>query len=71
MTPLEKAIANRDAFLEKHPHMVPYQESIDEILDKTPQHLRGEVLAQLGLQKSQELQQEVTKLLTEVSRALS
>lgn len=70
MTPLEKAIANRDRFLEEHPHLKAYQEFIDEILDKTPQHLRGEVLAQLGLQKSQELQAEVTKLLKEVADAL-
>jgi len=45
MTNLEKAIAERDEFLKVNPDLQEYQNTIDTILDKTPECQRIEVLS--------------------------
>ena len=51
MKTLQEAIAERDAYLEEHPGLKPMQKEIDEVLSKTPEKMRLEVLNTLMLQK--------------------
>jgi len=52
---LQKAIEKRNEFLNQNPHMQEYQKVIDEALDKTPQHMRLEVISLLLATKLTEL----------------
>lgn len=66
MTPLEKAIAERDKFLEDHPNMKEYQKEIDETLDKCREEDRFAVIAMMLSGKLVELQNETINILTKV-----
>ena len=69
MNDLQKAIKERDDYLKKHPEMLGYQQEIDSILDKTPQHLRAEVLSQLMADRVAALQaawQEINDITKEI-----
>lgn len=59
---LEKAIAARDKFLKDHPHLEPFQEEINQILDKTPEAEKAEVMLLLLAGKLKELQDKMGEL---------
>lgn len=62
MPTLEEAIAARDEFLKNNPDMQAYQDEIDDILSKTSEDKRLEVMALLMATKTVELGNEVAKL---------
>ena len=56
-TALRKAIEDRDAFLQKHPHLQKQQDNIDAILDRCREEDRYQVvLMMLVEQMSKQLQ---------------
>lgn len=60
---LKEALANRDRYLERHPHLRTYQAEIDRILDKSGNvHGRLAVLGMLMQGKLLEMQGEFYKL---------
>jgi len=60
---LEAALAERDRFLEKRPHMKAYQEEIDNLLDKSGSHQgRLAVLGTLMQSKLLDIQKELFTL---------
>jgi hypothetical protein len=59
---LKEAIEKRDKFLKDYPHMQEFQKEIDDILDKTPTHMRKDVVITLLISKLQELQQSLNLL---------
>ena len=71
MNYLEKAIAARDKFLEEHPHLQEFQNEITELLDKVPEHQRLEVLHQLALERTMEMQKQTELLLEELKNVES
>lgn len=62
MNILNKAIEKRDKFLKDYSHMQKFQNEIDDILDKTPTHMRKDVAITLLISKLQELQQNLNLL---------
>ena len=61
---LRNAIAERDRYLAKHPHLASYQAEIDEVLDKSGNHEgRMAVLGTLLQAKMLEMQNELNRLL--------
>lgn len=69
---LQKALTNRDRFLEAHPHLLPLQEEIDRLLDGSGNH-RGRiaVLGTLMQGKLLELQKELNKLSNVLQEAVN
>ena len=59
---LEKAIKARDEFLKEHPHLIPAQQEIDELLDKCRDEDRLSVITMLMMKNMLELQKETNKL---------
>jgi hypothetical protein len=60
---LRKAISARDRFIEGHPHLQPYQEEIDRLLDGSGSSQgRMAVLGTLMQGKLLEMQKELTTL---------
>jgi hypothetical protein len=60
---LQAALAERERFLARHPHMQAYQEQIDKVLDKSGNHQgRLAVLGMLMQSKLLEMQTELKKL---------
>jgi len=57
MNILKETIEIRDKFLKDHPHMQEFQNEIDDIINKTPTHMRKDVAITLLISKMQELQQ--------------
>ena len=62
MNELEKAIEKRNKFLQENPNMQEFQNEIDDILEKTPTHMRKDVVVTLLISKLQELQQNLNLL---------
>ncbi len=62
MDTLQIAIKKRDKFLKDHPHMQEFQNEIDDILEKTPTHMKKDVVITLLISKLQELQQNLNLL---------
>jgi hypothetical protein len=61
--PLQRALADRERFLELHPWMRPYQAEIDRLLDKSgSQQGRLAVLAMLMQGKLLEMQEQLVTL---------
>ena len=52
---LDEAIKERDEYLQKHPHLKPYQEEIDRILSKTPANFRFGVVSLMMVERLQQL----------------
>jgi uncharacterized FlaG/YvyC family protein len=52
---LDRALRAREEFLADKPHMQAYQDEIDALMDKVPQHQRLEVIHQLALEKMMDL----------------
>lgn len=48
---LRQAIVDLEEFLVDNPHMRAYQEEIETLMDKVPEHQRLEVIQQLMLEK--------------------
>lgn len=60
---LQKALAKRDRYLARHPHLRAFQEEIDRVLDKSGNiHGRMAVLGMLIQGKLLEMQSELCKL---------
>ena len=60
---LKQALANRDRFLEKHPHLRPMQAEIDRLLDSSGNHQgRMAVLGTMMQGKLLDMQKELNKL---------
>ena len=60
---LQKALAERERFLEHHPHLRTYQAEIDRVLDKSGDHMgRLAVLGTLMQGKLLEMQKELYRL---------
>ncbi|BBO68105.1 hypothetical protein DSCA_20350 [Desulfosarcina alkanivorans] len=60
---LQDAVARRDRYLSRHPHLRPYQAEIDRVLDKSGSvHGRMAVLGTLIHGKLIEMQKELRKL---------
>jgi hypothetical protein len=60
---LQAALAERERFLARHPHMQAYQDQIDKVLDKSGSHQgRLAVLGMLMQSKLLEMQAEFKKL---------
>jgi len=59
---LEKAIKERDDYLKEHPEHQWFQDEIDQILSKTPNHMRLEVLKIMLMSSAFKLKDEITKL---------
>ena len=60
---LQKAIAERDLFLEQHPHLGTFQAEIDRLLDKSGNHEgRLSVIETLIQGKLMEMHRELNKL---------
>lgn len=66
MTKLEKAEKELSDFLKKHPqpHRQQQQKEIEELLNKTPNDKRLEVVLMMLVQKSNELLNQTLKLKT-------
>ena len=62
MNILKEAIEKRDKFLKDYPHMQKFQDEIDVILEKTPTHMKKDVVITLLISKLQELQQNLNLL---------
>jgi hypothetical protein len=69
---LQKALTNRERFLEAHPHLLPLQAEIDRLLDGSGNH-RGRiaVLGTLMQGKLLELQKELNKLSNVLQEAVN
>jgi hypothetical protein len=59
---LQIAIEKRDKFLKDHPYIQEFQNEIDDIINKTPIHMRKDVIINLLISKLQELQQNLNLL---------
>jgi hypothetical protein len=60
---LEQALAERERFLEQHPHLRSYQAEVDRLLDSSGNHQgRMAVLGTLLQAKLLEMQKELNKL---------
>ena len=60
---LQEAMANRERYLERHPHLRAYQTEIDRVLDKSGDvHGRLAVIGMLMQSKLLEMQGEFYKL---------
>jgi hypothetical protein len=65
---LKEALSKRDAFLQAHPHLKPYQEEIDAIMDKAGN--RANRMAVLGMMLEGKLL-ELSRHLADLSSLLS
>ena len=59
---LKKAIKERDDYLKEHPEHQWFQDEIDQILSKTPDHMRLEVLKIMLMSSASKLKDEMIKL---------
>ena len=59
---LREALAAREKFLAERPHLREYQEQIDAIMEKVPEHQRLEVIHQLALEKMFDLKDALGEL---------
>lgn len=64
MSILDEAIKARNKFLKDHPELEHYQKEIDELLEKTPNKYKIQVLAMLITSKINELSDNLIKLMT-------
>ena len=62
MKTLEELIAERDKLLEENPHLKPFQDKIDEIMGKTPDDMKLEVLNIMMVCKLKKLAVQFKKL---------
>lgn len=62
MKELEKAIKERDLFLEKHPNLIPIQKKIDKILNTLPKEARLGMIFYLLADSVEELYSEIILL---------
>ena len=62
MNELQKAIAKRDQFLEDNPRLQAQQDQINDVLDRTPEKDRLNVLGILMSTKLLDLQEQLLKL---------
>lgn len=70
MNELQKAIKARDDFLKEHPHLIPVQQEIDEILDKCREEDRLSVVMMLMMKNAMELQKETIRLQNEYNTTI-
>lgn len=59
---LKEATKARDDFLKEHPHLIPIQQEIDDILNKCREEDRLSVVMMLMMKNALELQKETMKL---------
>ena len=62
MNKLQEAIATRDAYLEEHPELKPFQDEIDSILEKCKPEDRQDALLLMLAGKLTELRDGMNKL---------
>lgn len=69
---LQHALAERDRYLERHPHLGPFQAEVDRLLDKSGNSDgRMAVLGTLMQGKLLEMQKELNKLSNVLSAAVN